>query len=410
MSKTFKYKKLSTPGIWKNIKSGKYLARKSVAGKEFKKTFSSLKEAKSWRVCNRTEDVSIRSKTSTLKKVWQTMQEKHFPLLRPSTRDIWIRRYELLKSIEHKPMHLITPKVVSNWIEKQVTYFKSPEYEQNCRGKAKRCNLDNELNLFTTIFNWYRSSLHFDSESLNLQNPIRTVHKKMGFIRAKPVRNMTISLDDALKFFSYLKPLYRDLALFQYYTASRIGEVAGLQWNRIDFDNNKVVIMETSQWDMTNKTFISLNPFPKNREARSLYMTKELREILLRRHEHRIEGNGFVFHVEGNPLNYGTIQLNYRNAQRKAKLPYGGSTHILRHGFAQLTRKVGGSLDAVIAMTGHKDFKLADHYSRLDADFQKEVSLKIMDYIREKKSAYTPCEEVQDDLSNVLQFARNSGQ
>lgn len=94
--------------------------------------------------------------------------------------------------------------------------------------------------------------------------------------------------------------------------------------------------------------------------------------------------NGFVFHVEGRPLNYGTIQLNYRRAIKKADLPYSG-THILRHGMATLARKVGGGLDAVIAMTGHKDYKLADHYSKLDHEYQREISEKIMGVIREKQ-------------------------
>ncbi len=55
-----------------------------------------------------------------------------------------------------------------------------------------------------------------------------------------------------------------------------------------------------------------------------------------------------MLHVEGAPLNYGTIQLNYREAQRKSGVPYTG-THILRHGMAKLARKVGGGLDAVMA-------------------------------------------------------------
>lgn len=49
---------------------------------------------------------------------------------------------------------------------------------------------------------------------------------------------------------------------------------------------------------------------------------------------------------------------------------------------ATLARKVGGGLDAVIAMTGHKDHKLADHYSSLDDEFQREVSEKIMVQVR----------------------------
>ncbi len=52
--------------------------------------------------------------------------------------------------------------------------------------------------------------------------------------------------------------------------------------------------------------------------------------------------------------------INYRRAQRKSGIPYTG-THILRHGMAKLARQIGGGLDAVLAMTGHKDLKLADH-------------------------------------------------
>ena len=121
-------------------------------------------------------------------------------------------------------------------------------------------------------------------------------------------------------------------------------------------------------------------------------------EILLQRKAFRIDKNDFVFHVEGNPINYCTVQLNYRNAQRKSGVPYSG-THILRHGMAKLARKVGGGLDAVLAMTGHKDLKLADHYSKCDEDDQKEVSLKVMNYIREQKKG-------EHDAANVVSLFR----
>ena len=117
-------------------------------------------------------------------------------------------------------------------------------------------------------------------------------------------------------------------------------------------------------------------------------------EILKRREAFKIKGNDFVFHVEGRPLNYGTIQINYRAAQKKGKLPYSG-THILRHGMAKLARKVGGGLDAVIAMTGHKDLKLADHYSSCNEDDQREFSQKIMNHIRKER---------EDDVTQTVPF------
>jgi hypothetical protein len=61
-----------------------------------------------------------------------------------------------------------------------------------------------------------------------------------------------------------------------------------------------------------------------------------------------------VFHVDGKPLNYRTIQANYRDARERSRTPYRG-THCLRHGMVTLSRRVGSmGLDSVIAMTGKR--------------------------------------------------------
>ena len=184
-----------------------------------------------------------------------------------------------------------------------------------------------------------------------------------------------------------------------------------MQWSNIDFDNRRLMIKHTCVWDMTNKTFIELKPFPKNKEPRPVFITDEIMEILERRKAFKLPQNDYVFHVEGNPLNYGTIQINYRGAQRKGKLPYSG-THILRHGMAKLARQVGGGLDAVIAMTGHKDLKLADHYSKCNEDDQKEFSQKIMQHIKEVSSSKIAKpkeievkEEIDTSFDNVVSLS-----
>ncbi len=89
----------------------------------------------------------------------------------------------------------------------------------------------------------------------------------------------------------------------------------------------------------------------------------------------------FVFQINETQLNYCTIQSNYRGAFRKAGLPFNSQTHCMRHGAATLARKLGGSLDAVIAVTGHKDMKLADHYSKIDEDFQNDVFHKLSSHV-----------------------------
>lgn len=396
------YKKV-TVGIYKHKRAGTFYAEKKIKGKVFNKTFSNLYDAKLWRknfdgVSAELESQNSEAEYSSLKDVWTAMQKHHFPSLATSTKAIWHRRYKLLKDLEHLPMNKVTPSKISSWVNKWVEIFSSDDYQSSGRGKASRCNLNNELNLLVTIFNWYKESEQFDKEAVLLTCPVKKKHRKMGFVKPLPDKKKQIDLDHAYQFFDLLNPLYRDLAMVQFYCAGRVGEIAGIQWSNIDLENRRMMIKHTCVWCMTNKTFIELKPFPKNKEPRPVYITDELLEVLERRMAFRISGNDFVFHIEGNPLNYGTIQLNYREAQRKGKLPYSG-THILRHGMAKLARKVGGGLDAVIAMTGHKDLKLADHYSTCNEDDQKEFSQKIMRYIQSTREQVSEGEVHQNVIS-----------
>ncbi len=384
------YRKLKgCKGLYKNKNTDNFLALINDNGKYVQKTFSSLNEAKRWREEYFFKpEPEVKSKFATLKEVWQTMQRVHFPLLAFSTKDIWKRRYEPWKKLEHLSMDQITSARITEWITDLVTYYRSEDYQGSGRGKAGRCNLNNEINMFVTIFNWYKQSEQFEKEAQVLTTPIKRKHREQGFIKPIPEKKKQISLEDAILFFEYLRPLYKDLAMMQFFTAARIGEIAGMQWKNIDLINRRLIIKETCIWDSWNKVYQGLKPFPKNKEPRVCYITDEILDILKRRSPFRLANNDFVFHVEGKPLNYGTIQVNYRGAQRKSGVPYSG-THILRHGMAKLARKIGGGLDSVMAMTGHKDLKLADHYSKCDEDDQKEVSEKIMQVYRNKRKGKT---------------------
>lgn len=388
-------------GIYKHQSTGRYMARKKIKGKQYSFTCSSIRDAKHWKnTFDGTRCIEKNGNCSTLKEVWETMQRLHFPSLAPSTQSIWKRRYTLLETIQNYRMDQINPTLINEWITKWVSYYKSELWEVQGRGRSARCNLNNEINLFTTIFNWYKEEDEFEQESQDVKYPIRKRHKEMAFIKETKKKNTKISVNEVFVFFSALKPLYKDLALTQFYCAGRIGEIAGIQIKNIDLENRTLVIKETCRWCMTNKTYIGLNPFPKNKESRVVYLSDELLQIVERRLALKHPESDFLFHVEGTPLAYGTIQVNYRGAQRKTGIKYTG-THCLRHGMATLARQVGGSLDAVMSMTGHKDVKLADHYSRIDQDLQKETSIKIMNHIKSLK--------LNDDqnFDNVVQLHRS---
>ena len=60
------------------------------------------------------------------------------------------------------------------------------------------------------------------------------------------------------------------------------------------------------------------------------------------------------------------IQYQYNNALKRAGLfPKFSSTHIMRHSMGTITRMVTGSMDSAQAVTGHKDIKMAQHYSSM---------------------------------------------
>lgn len=399
------YEKLkSHKGIYKNTKSKRYLARKKVDGKNQSETFDTIYEAKQW-IEGKVFSITI-SPFATLKEVWETMQREHFKTLSESTRQIWIRRYKPLEQLEHLQMDKITPSTITKWIERNVEYYRSEKYTEESRGRASRCNLDNEINLFVTIFNWYKASEEYQYEAVNLPNPILRHHKRLGFIRVKPVNVKTFSFEDALRFFSFLNPPYRGLAMIQFFTASRIGEASAIHFKNIDRDAKVLTILETSCWDMNTKRFLKFNPHPKNKTPRLCSITPEIDAIIEEYSRYKVEGCDLMFHIQGLPLNYQDVQVKYRAAQKKAKLKVRG-THILRHGMAKLARKYGGGLDAVIAMTGHKDIKLADHYSKNTFEDTQEVSEKVMKKFREvQQSAFDNVESLENFSSNVIKLSK----
>jgi hypothetical protein len=104
----------STKGIYKHKKTDRYQATATVNGKNIKKTFDSLREARRWRRFPQAIEEQKQLECSTLQEVWTEKQRRPFPTLAKSTQEIWHRRYELWKTIEHLPMNRITSKKVTS--------------------------------------------------------------------------------------------------------------------------------------------------------------------------------------------------------------------------------------------------------------------------------------------------------
>ena len=210
---------------------------------------------------------------------------------------------------------------------------------------------------------------------------ILKLHRKNSVFRERPALNKRTTPEDVFKFTDLMPPLYRDLALFQYFTACRIGEAAEMQIGNINLGARELVIKGCCVWTK-GKKFHHLKPYLKNKHPRYCHIGDLLREVIERRLTERAPNCDYLFHKDGKPLGNRWIQHAYVKAQKEAGVAQ-RSTHILRHGMATLARKLTRSLDATMAMTGHKDMKMADHYSEIGQEVQKETTLKIETHLKQ---------------------------
>lgn len=97
----------------------------------------------------------------------------------------------------------------------------------------------------------------------------------------------------------------------QFYCAGRIGEIDEIQLKNIYIDQEFILIKDSVVRSDVNKTFSYLKDFPKNRDTRRVYIHPILKEIIERRIKLMSPGCDYLFHIEGKPLNYNTIQSNY---------------------------------------------------------------------------------------------------
>ena len=119
--------------------------------------------------------------------------------------------------------------------------------------------------------------------------------------------------------------------MLQYFFAARVSEIVGLQWKKVDLQKRRVTIMETANFGGPSKKLRQLNPYPRNKKPRFIYITDEIADVLKSRKKEKLKTNDFVFNYLGAPINYCTVQSNYRSAQRKSGVKVTG-THNLRHG------------------------------------------------------------------------------
>jgi len=388
-------------GIRKDLVTGKYVAGKYIDKKEYSESFDNLTEALAWRrnfhplLTNAEINIGPATKHSTedsfrrvttrlngsdqrynLGQVWELYKSKHLPSLEPQTIEDRVKfaRYFFPDLLAVKMVEL-TPELLDAFMEKKVK-------EARALKNPRRFNFDNDLKCLKAILNWYREN--YDGM---FTVPILKRHYISGIVKQKPKRRSPKMKMEQVQLFlnSFDCEFWRDFAELHFYMAGRCQEVAGLQWESVDFKEGFLYVCDVAIWG-ESKRFVRLKETPKNGEERTVHLNSTTMAILERRLANKSETPcnffrestkkrlDFVFEIDGEPVTYRQIQYNYNKALKKADLyPEFTSTHILRKAMTNIVRQ-GLGLDAAQAAGGWKSRDVVEkNYSDAPNKLNKEA-------------------------------------
>ena len=232
---------------------------------------------------------------------------------------------------------------------------------------------------------WYKENYDY-----TFHNPVLRRHYMIGVIKKPIQKEKVLSQAQLISFLDAIdNQLFQDLAIIQFFCASRFGETAGIQVKNIDLENKKLLIKETVIEDQSRK-FLELKLYPKNGYSRAVSIGYGMFQDAITRRLMAPECmNGFLFTQRGRPLSYRSVQYHYEKALKKAGLyPEFSGTHFLRYTMATESRRLMNSLDAAQAITGHHSVKLAEQYAELPSALQSQTIRTVGENLRQSWESY----------------------
>lgn len=213
---------------------------------------------------------------------------------------------------------------------------------------------------FKAVFNYsYLNDLIFRHPAKNFKQ-LKLDKKEMDYL----------SQDEMDQLLSYTNQKYTGeerwkhvLYLTFFLTGSRLGEVLGLEWHRINFDRNAIIISQ--MWDGVSHEVVNTT---KGRKDHTIPMNSLLKTELgsIR---NRSKGSFIFSSVEGRPID----PSNFRRRMWEKDLRDAGvrqiRIHDLRHTYSSLFVMSGGSLYDLKKVLDHADFKTTERYAHLSNEY-----------------------------------------
>lgn len=256
-----------------------------------------------------------------------------------------------------------------------------------------------------TIHRALQSVFKFAKERSHIQvNPMESVRKPKGEIIDKEVYS-TEEIANVIELLEKEDTKWRLLILLAIFTGMRRGEITGLEWKHIDFENGVINIQQALTY--TDKTYHLRKPKTKS-SIRSIGLPSEfLNELKAYHHQAKIDrlasaelwnkgGYFFVFSsprviedktVFGHPLNPSSVTTWWRRFTIKNNLKF-IPFHSLRHTSATWLIMSGENIKTVSSRLGHSKIQTTlDIYTKALQEADKVASDKFNVFFSKENKA-----------------------
>jgi integrase len=176
---------------------------------------------------------------------------------------------------------------------------------------------------------------------------------KMKWMKCQPPKTDYLSPEECTLLLSVTTNIAYELILMALRTGMRQGELKGLQWTSIDWQNRNLLVRHSL--DDISMTLGS----PKNNRERTIPLDTDVYETLFRRKK----ASGYVFtDVTGKPLNKKRLAHIMKRATEQVGIRSIG-WHVLRHTFASQLATRGVPLNNVQTLLGHSSIVMTMRYA-----------------------------------------------
>ncbi len=286
--------------------------------------------------------------------------------------------------IGHIRMDKITPRQIQTFVN---SLSKEGANERTGKPLAPK-TIRHNLSLISDVFSYaVKMGVVAENPCSKVTIPKGEVKEKQIYTPAEVEKFLTLLNDEPLK--------YRTFFYLMIYSGFRRGEMLGLEWKDVDFDNNIISVRRTSNY--TAKKGVYTDTTKTKRSQRTLKFPQFIMDMLkeykeeqdaeaLRLADRWVETDRLYVKWDGRPMQNGTPYFWLGEFCEKHDLPFYG-LHSFRHLFCSLLVNQGVDIVTVSGALGHSCVSTTSNvYCHMFQEAQAKVS---------------------DAVANALDFSKN---